>query len=404
MKFQYKSKSKTGETIEGVIEAPDKFAAAKQLRDQGEIPITVKEKSVVAKFNISLDGIFGGIKLHEKILLARNLSGMLTAGLSLYRAIEVLRKQAKKPEMIKVLDTLLKEIDAGGTLSSGMQKFPKVFSNLFVFMVKAGEESGGLPANLKEVAGHLEKAYNLTKKIKGALTYPLIILSAIGLVGVLMMIFVVPTLIKTFQEVGADLPASTKLIIGLSNFLSQHTILFVLCVLAFGVGVYFIFKIKKVSEVFDSVILKLPVIGVIAKEMNSARTTRTLGSLLSSGVDISRAITITRDVLQSHPYKLLLEEARLKVEKGAPLSSIIKGNTNLYPVMVGEMMEVGEETGKLTDMLHDIATFYEDEVDAKTKDLSTVIEPMLMIFIGAAVGFFAISMISPMYSLVDNIK
>jgi type IV pilus assembly protein PilC len=271
-------------------------------------------------------------------------------------------------------------------------------------MVKAGEESGGLPANLKEVAGHLEKAYNLTKKIKGALTYPLIILSAIGLVGVLMMIFVVPTLIKTFEEVGADLPASTKLIIGLSNFLSHHTILFVLCVLAFGVGLYFIFKIKKVSEVFDSVILKLPVIGVIAKEMNSARTTRTLGSLLSSGVDISRAITITRDVVQSHPYKLLLEEARLKVEKGAPLSGIIKSNTNLYPVMVGEMMEVGEETGKLTDMLHDIATFYEDEVDAKTKDLSTVIEPMLMIFIGAAVGFFAISMISPMYSLVDNIK
>lgn len=404
MKFQYKSKSKTGETIEGVIEAPDKFAAAKQLRDQGEIPLTIKEKGAVAAFNISLDGIFGGIKLHEKILFARNLSGMLTAGLSLYRAIEVLRKQAKKPEMIKVLDTLLKEIDAGGTLSSGMQKFPKVFSNLFVFMVKAGEESGGLPANLKEVAGHLEKAYNLTKKIKGALTYPLIILSAIGLVGVLMMIFVVPTLIKTFQEVGADLPASTKLIIGLSNFLSHHTILFVLCVLAFGVGIYFIFKIKKVSEVFDSVILKLPVIGVIAKEMNSARTTRTLGSLLSSGVDISRAITITRDVVQSHPYKLLLEEARLKVEKGAPLSSIIKGNTNLYPVMVGEMMEVGEETGKLTDMLHDIATFYEDEVDAKTKDLSTVIEPMLMIFIGAAVGFFAISMISPMYSLVDNIK
>lgn len=404
MKFQYKSKTKTGEEHEGIIEAPDKFVAAKQLRDQGQIPLTIKEKSVVAKFNISLDGILGGIKLHEKILFARNLSGMLTAGLSLYRAIEVLRKQAKKPEMIKVLDTLLKEIDAGGTLSSGMQKFPKVFSNLFVFMVKAGEESGGLPSNLKEVAGHLEKAYNLNKKIKGALMYPSIILSAILLVGVLMMIFVVPTLIKTFEEVGADLPASTKFIIGMSNFLSHHTILFVLCVIAFGVGMYFLFKVKKISEIFDSVILKLPIIGVIAKEMNSARTTRTLGSLLSSGVDISRAITITRDVVQSHPYKLLLEEARLRVEKGAPLSGIIKGNTNLYPVMVGEMMEVGEETGKLTDMLHDIASFYEDEVDAKTKDLSTVIEPMLMIFIGAAVGFFAISMISPMYSLVDNIK
>lgn len=404
MKFQYKAKSKTGETQEGVIEAPDKFAAAKQLRDQGQIPLTIKENGVVAKFNISLDGIFGGIKLHEKILFARNLAGMLTAGLSLYRAIEVLRKQAKKAEMIKVLDTLLKEIDAGGTLSSGMQKFPKVFSNLFVFMVKAGEESGGLPANLKEVSNHLEKAYMLTKKIKGALMYPLIILSAIVLVGVLMLIFVVPTLINTFKEVGAELPSSTKLIISISDFLTHHTILFVLIVLGFGISMYFLFKIKKVQDLSDVVILKLPVIGVIAKEMNSARTTRTLGSLLTSGVDISRAITITRDVVQSYPYKILLEEARLKVEKGAPLSGIIKGNTNLYPVMVGEMMEVGEETGKLTDMLHDIASFYEDEVDAKTKDLSTIVEPMLMIFIGAAVGFFAISMISPMYSLVDNIK
>ncbi len=404
MKFQYKSQSKTGETIEGVIEAPDKFAAAKQIRDQGEIPLTVKEKGAGAALNISLDGIFGGIKLHEKILLATNLSGMLTAGLSLYRAIEVLRKQAKKKEMIKVLDSLLKEIDAGGTLSSGMQKFPKVFSNLFVFMVKAGEESGGLPANLKEVAGHLEKAYELSKKIKGALTYPTIILSAIGLVGVLMMIFVVPTLIKTFEEVGADLPASTKLIIGMSNFLSHHTILFLLIVFALIGGVFLLFKIKKVRDGFDILILKLPIIGVIAKEMNSARTTRTLGSLLSSGVDISRAISITKDVVQSYPYKIVLEDARLKVEKGSPLSEIIKNNSSLYPVMVGEMMEVGEETGKLTDMLHDIATFYESEVDSKTKDLSTIIEPVLMIFIGGAVGFFAISMISPMYSLVDNIK
>jgi type IV pilus assembly protein PilC len=271
-------------------------------------------------------------------------------------------------------------------------------------MVHSGEESGGLPKTLSEIGINLKKSYDLNKKIKSALTYPTIIFCAIILIGVLMMIFVVPTLTKTFKDLGADLPSSTKFVILISDFISQHTILFLLCLGAIGTGIALFAKLKATQKYFDYIILRLPVIGTLAKEVNTARTSRTLSSLLSSGVDMSRALAITEEVLQNIYYKDLIRKSIIAIEKGEVLSASFKDNIQLYPVMMGEMIEVGEETGNLSKMLLDIANFYESEVDNKTKDLSTIIEPVLMVFIGGAVGFFAVSMISPMYSVMSNIK
>ncbi len=404
MKFEFKSKKQDNTINAGIMDAPDRFAAAKQIRDNGELPISINEfsESFFSKIKVLL--LSGSIKLRDKIMFTRNLSGMLEAGLPLYRALSVLVKQTNNETMKKTLNTLIETINKGGTLSDGMAKHPKIFSTLFVSMVRAGEESGAISSSLKEVGVSLQKSYDMNRKIKSALTYPTIIVGAIILIGVLMLIYVVPTLTKTFAKIGADLPTSTKFVIWLSDTVKDHTVLFIgglLCI----VGLFFILsKLKKTKIYFDLFILKLPVVGNIAKEMNTARTARTMSSLLVSGVTMSRSLEITHEVLQNDQYKKVIKEAILSIEKGEPLSKTFKKYLNLYPVMMGEMVEVGEETGKLSDMLHDIASFYEGEVDSKTKDLSTIIEPVLMVFIGGAVGFFAISMITPMYSILDNIK
>ncbi len=291
----------------------------------------------------------------------------------------------------------------GEGLSDGMAKYPKVFSTLFVSMVRAGEESGKLAPSLTEIGSNLEKSYNLTRKVKGAMTYPTVIISAMFLIGILMMIYVVPTLTGTFKELNIELPASTKLVIWISDTLSSSPLLVFAALIGFVFLMRAFIRAERTQPFIDIFVLRLPVVGNIIREMNSARTARTLSSLLASGVDVTRALQITKDVVQNVHYKRLIQKAVDSVQKGVPLSSVFKERIDLYPVMVGEMMEVGEETGKFGDMLLDIANFYEAEVESKTKDLSTIVEPVLMILIGAAVGFFAVSMITPMYSLMDTI-
>ncbi len=403
MQFKYKSQLKNGEKKDGIIDAPNKFAAAKQIRDMGEIPLLVEEAIAKENFLDKISLSIGGVSLHEKVMFTRNLSGMLQAGLAVHRALTVLNKQTNNKVFNKVLESLIETINKGGTLSEGMQKSPKVFSPLFVSMVRAGEESGGMSKTLGEIGATLQKTYELNKKIKGALTYPAIIVSAMILIGVFMMVKVVPTLTKTFLEIGAEMPTSTKFIIWFSNVLKDHLLAFVLVAVLLIVGTIVIAKMQKTKKYFDFFVLHLPVIGEMAKEVNSARTTRTLSSLLSAGVPMSRALGITRDVLQNVYYQKILEDSILAIEKGKPLSELFKENNKFYPLMVGEMIEVGEETGNLSNMLMDVAIFYEGEIDSKTKNLSTIIEPVLMVFIGAAVGFFAMSMITPMYSILDNI-
>jgi type IV pilus assembly protein PilC len=401
MKFSYKGKTKEGEMAEGVIDADSELSAARELRAQNIVPLSIKKgKGDKGKISMSL---FGSIKLHEKLIFAKNLAGMITAGLALNRAIEILNRQSVNKKFKTVLTDLENEIAKGGTLSGGMKKHPKVFSTLFVSMVSAGEESGNLPSALVEVSGNLEKIYALNKKIKSALTYPMVILFAIFLMATLMMIFVVPTLVKTFEELGAELPGSTQLIITTSKFISGSPFLFIAIVFGVIGGFVFLLKMKRLEKYFDYFFLHLPIFGNMIKQVNAARTARTLSSLLISGVDITRSLSITREVVQNVYFKRVVDEAIVKIQKGVPLSEPFRTHTELYPIMFGEMMAVGEETGNISKMLSEIADFYEAEVDDKTKNLSTIIEPMLMVFIGGAVGFFAVSMLTPMYSILNSI-
>jgi type IV pilus assembly protein PilC len=314
-----------------------------------------------------------------------------------------MERQSRSAPFKKVLLQLSADIVKGEALSAAMEKHPETFSKLFLSMVKAGEESGSLTASLKSVGDQLEKTYLLNKKVKSAMIYPVIILCIMILLAILMLIFVVPTLSAVFNELNVQLPITTRIVIYVSDFLKNNVTISFIGMIVAGIGLYYFKRSQKGMVFFDTLSLKIPVISGIVKETNAARTARTMTSLLSAGVDILVAIRITTDVVQNSFYKTVLKKAELAVEKGKPISSVFMAEEKLYPAFVGEMSSIGEETGKLSEMFGNVAAFYENEVEQKTKDLSTIIEPFLMVFIGAAVGFFAISMLSPMYSLVDTL-
>jgi type IV pilus assembly protein PilC len=403
--FEVKVLTKEGAIETRTLEAANKTALYEQVRQDGQRLVSSHELNQAGLDMImeKINNFLGSVKLQDRITFARNVAAMLAAGLALSRAISIMERQTKNKKFKTVLQQINEEIGKGATFSSALAKFPKIFSNLFVSMVRAGEESGGLSDTLVVVADQMEKTYMLIKKIKGAMIYPAIIISAMILIGVLMMIFVVPSLTATFKELNVQLPTSTKIIIGVSDFLKNHLFLFIFLLGGSIAGLISMAKTTWGNRGLDYITPRFPIIGGIVQEAYAARTSRTLASLLQAGVEVVTALTITRDVLDNTYYKEVLDEAQKEIEKGAPMSAVFMRHENIFPILVGEMMSVGEETGALADMLAKLALFYETEVDQRTKDLSTIIEPFLMLFIGAKVGFFAVAMISPTYSVLSNI-
>lgn len=405
-KFTFKAVKPSGETYEATRESADKFSLYKEVKNEGSAIVEVSEIKERGGVNFLLSAIlsiFGKVRMHEKIVFTKNLGAMLSAGLSLSRALSVIERQTKNKKLKTVTISLGADISRGKTMSEAMKEHPQVFSKLLVSMVGAGEESGSLAQSLTIVSEQMDNMYKLQKKVKGAMIYPAIIIIVMFIIGSLMLVYVVPGLTKTFKEVNADLPMSTKLVIFVSDFAKDNAILAFFGIIAL-ISVFYVWtRTKNGKKSLDFLTLHFPIISGIIKETNSARTCRTLSSLLSAGVPVAQALGITGDVIQNSYYKEVLRKSQESVEKGDTISSIFVKNDRLYPIFVGEMMNVGEETGNMSNMLMEVALFYENEVSQKTKDMSTVIEPFLMVFIGAVVGFFAVSMITPMYSIMNNI-
>src|SRR3989344_3807019 len=392
MQFSYIG-VKEGREMHGMADAIDKYALTRSLKEKGIAVLSATPEADKSKgFIAMLNGKFSTVSFKQKIFFISNLSEMLAAGLSLTRALKVALKQTKNPKLGKVISSITDEIDKGGTFAGALGQFPDIFPNTTVAMVEAGERSGRVPEALAIVALQMMKLYQLRKRIRGALMYPAIVILAMILIAVMMLVYIVPTLAATFKELGAELPLSTGLIIGVSDFIGNHYIIVALLVIIFGLATYFLFKLKEVKRGWSWLVLHLPAIGEIVKQSNSAITSRKLASLLHSGVDIVAALTITSPVLQNPYYIEIIERAIVAGPGGESLSSLFfkKKNEKYYPPFVGEMMSVGEETGKLPDMLIKLAEFYENEVDTVVKDLSTIIEPIIMLIVGTGVGFFAL--------------
>lgn len=407
-KFTYSGEDHDGNKVKNTVEAEDRFAVYAIARNQGHTVTsieTARKFDLKGKLNIDrINYLLSRVKEDELVMVTRNLGSMLIAGLTVTRALSVIERQSSNPRLKGVVKRIIDRINQGDPFNETLKEFPETFDNLYVAMVRAGEESGNLAESLKTLAIQMERASNLKKKIKGAMIYPAIVVTVMVVIGILMMIYVMPQITGVFKGMDKELPATTKILIGVSDFLVQYTLLAIGGLVGAVVGFLYFLRTKWGKIISSWTVVRLPVIGTLAKETNAARTARTLSSLLNSGVDVIRSITITEEVLQNVFYKEILREAAARVEKGTSLSETFIERKDLYPILVGEMILVGEETGQIAGMLGELAIFYETEVERKTKDLSTIVEPLLMVVIGGTVGFFALALIAPIYSISDGLK
>lgn len=391
-----------GKEINGTREAEDKFALARALRQENYILIDFQEEGKKRKWNI-FSFSFDGVPFAEKMIFTHNLAVMVGAGISLTRALGILIEQSKNVKFKKIILKISNDITKGRSLSDSLSDHKKIFSALYVSMVKAGEKSGKLHESLNLLADQMEKEMRIKRKIRGAMVYPLIVLITMVGIAILMLIYVVPSLVSTFGELGIQLPLSTRIIIWLSRSLISSSLLILSVFVVLVISFIYLLRLAAVRKFLDGAWLRLPIISPLIQKINSARTARTLSSLIDSGVEILEAMTITSEVVQNVHYKNVLMESKKDIQKGEAISVSIRKSKGVFPLLFGEMVAVGEETGKLSEMLLQLAVFYEEEVNEATKDMATVIEPVLMVVIGAAVGFFAISMVKPMYSMLDAI-
>ncbi|MCX6719120.1 MAG: type II secretion system F family protein [Candidatus Taylorbacteria bacterium] len=404
--FIFKAKRPDGEIYSSEREAADRFELYRLIREGGDEIVSAKERNAASGIVHWLQSItvsFNPVKAVEKINFVRNLGSMLEAGLALSRALSVIERQTRNKYFKRILTVVIADINRGTTFCDALKRYPKIFSELMTSMVHAGEQSGTLADSLRVVAIQMENANNLERRVRGALIYPMVILALMIVIGILMFIFVVPTLMKTFTELKVPLPFTTRMVLGASNFIQNQGVWVAIgAIIIFG-GIYYWTRRPSGKRFTHALILKLPFIGSLSQEINAARTARTMSSLLGAGVDVVESVNITSEVVQNIYFKAVLKQAAEAIKKGDLMSKVFNAHTKLYPIFLAEMMSVGEETGKIKDMLSSVAHYYEDDVDQRTKDMSTVIEPALMVIIGGAVGFFAISIISPIYSLVNAV-
>jgi type IV pilus assembly protein PilC len=405
--FTYYGEDAQGNEVTEEVSAEDRYKVYDVARQNGHTVLRIEEKAGFAGFSFNMEAInykLGKVKSDELVMVTRNLGSMLVAGLTITRALSVIERQSKNAKLKGVIKRVIARINKGDQFFESLKDFPEVFDDLYVAMIRAGEESGNLAESLQTLSIQMERSTNLKKKIKGAMIYPTIVITVMVIIGILMMMFVMPAITGVFKEMGNELPATTKVLIATSDFFAQYTVMALLIIISSVAGVIYFFRTTIGKRIISWTVTRLPVIGTIAKEVNAARTARTLASLLNSGVDVIQALEITEEVVQNVYYKKIIREAAARVEKGTPMSETFIERSDLYPILVGEMILVGEETGQIAGMLKELANFYETEVERKTKDLSTIIEPLLMVVIGAGVGFFALALIAPIYSISDALQ
>ncbi len=404
MKFSVTIRKEGAPNVTSVIEAPSRFAVYDQVQREGGVVVGISEANggfhLPAWLNYSIGT---GVKRTEIIRMAKNLSAMLTAGLSIARALSVIERQSSNKHLRAIIVGLSESVRKGSSFHESLEKYPQVFPKIFIAMVRAGEESGSLSDSLTVVGLQMERSEELVRKIRGAMIYPAIVITAVLVVGILMLIYVVPTLTSTFTSLGVQVPLATRIIVAISDFMVAHVTLVLVALIALIVGSIAFVRSRRGSAIVLAVALRVPVIGELVRETYAARASRTLSSLLAAGVPVLDALSITKDVVRAETFSRVVGEAEEHVRKGEPLSLSFSEHTNLYPILMSEMLSVGEETGKVADMLKQTAEFYEEDVAQKTKDLSTVIEPILMLIIGTFVGIFAVSMIAPIYQLSSAI-
>jgi type IV pilus assembly protein PilC len=399
-KYSWEGVSRQGDNRKGTMEAPDEGAVAERLRDQGINPKRIK-KAGRANFNIQLTS---GVGMRDLLIFTRQLATMIDAGLPLVQCLDILASQTDNKAFAAVLMSVKTSVESGSTFSDALKKHPRVFDELYVNLVAAGEVGGILDTILNRLAAYIEKADKLKRQVKGAMVYPISILCvAIGVV-VIMLTKVIPTFEDMYKEFkGAKLPAPTKVVINISHGFADNWYFFVGGGAAFLVLLSLGLKTDRGREIFDRLILRVPVIGNVLKKVIVARFTRTLGTLLSSGVPILDSLSICAKTSGNRLVASGVMFARAKISEGHDLATPL-AETHVFPSMVVQMIGVGEQTGAMDQMLQKIADFYDDEVDVAVAALTALMEPIMMVLLGGIIGGIIVAMYLPIFDLAGNIN
>ncbi|MFA6295791.1 MAG: type II secretion system F family protein [Patescibacteria group bacterium] len=403
-KFSYLARDNQGNIKRGELIAPNETSLAKVLRSKGLLLTHAEsEQAKKAFFNKNISGFLGKITITDKILFTRNMQVMIKAGLPISKALEILVKQTSKKNFKAIISDISNNVQKGRSFADSLALYPKVFPPLYVNMIKVGEIGGELEKVLDQLATQMKKDSDLLSNIKSAMIYPVIILTLMIAVIIIMIIFVLPELANVFRDIQADLPLTTRMIIGFSDFISKYGIYVAIGIVALGFTIYIILRTKEGHRNFHKLILIIPVLGPNVKKVNLARFARTTSTLLTSGVPIINTLNITGEVLGNAMYKEAVLAAGSEVKKGLRLVEVLDQNKKLFPPLITQMVAVGEETGNLDNILKDVADFYETDVTRTTENLSSIIEPILMITLGIGVAVMAVAIVSPIYSMMEKI-
>lgn len=394
--FNYIAKNKEGDVVKGLVEAENDKTAAKLLSGKELVAIDIIPKRE-ASFNFSRK-----ISVKEKALFARQLATMINAGLPISQSLITLKDQSSNLELKKIVDTVSKDIEGGSQLSSSFSKFPKLFKQIDLSLIATGEASGTLDKVLLRLADQTEKTYRINKKIRSAFTYPAFIIVVIIGVVVLMVLYVMPQMENLYKSFDADLPFLTRMMIGLSYVLRRFGILVALALFGFFVLLKRFVSTTNGRKLWDSLKLKIPIIGNFLQKVYVARFSRTLAGMVNSGVPLLDSLKIVSDSVGNVVFRDIIMDAREKVKGGIPLSTPLKENV-YFPLLVSQMIGVGEKTGELDNMLDNLADYYEEEVDNIVKNLSTLIEPIIIVVMGLMVGTLLVAILQPIYGLSNVI-
>lgn len=398
-KFRYKAKNRQGKTIVGIVEAADEKRAAVAVRERDLVPISL-DLIQPNFFSQILSKIFRRITLSDLATFTRQLSTMTATGLTINDTLTILREQSP-PTLAEVIDDILRNVEGGSSLAEAMGKHPKIFSQVYVSLVRAGETAGVLDTVLARLADNLEKQREFQGKVKGAMIYPVIIIVGMVVVASIMMIFVIPQLLAMYQDFQATLPTPTLILIKISNFMVSFWWLILLVLVGL---VWFFNRFRRTAygkRKIDELILRLPLIGHLQTQIILTEVTRTLGLLVSAGISVIQALNITADAAGNTIFEERLKEAAKRVEKGLSLAGILE-TAEEFPPIVPQMISVGEETGKMDEVLTKLSYYFEQESEQMVKGLTTAIEPLIMILLGLGVGFLIIAVILPIYNLTSQ--
>jgi len=401
--YQYVARTFQGKMVTGHSEGTDEASIAKILRDQGLTPTSIESGAAKQTKAARPKGSKGGrVKIEDLVVMSRQFATMIRAGLPLMEVLNILSEQSEKKALQDVLKAVEHDVETGSSLTEAIQKHPKIFNLFFVSMVKAGEAAGMLDSILDQIASYLEKVASIQRQIKAAVMYPAVVSVVAILITVLLMVKVVPVFEDIFDSLDGELPWMTQITVAVSHFIRDQFLLAVVSVIAFCVLIWQMGKTKRGKYIIDKFKLSMPIFGPLFTKVAVARFTRTLGTLIRSGVNILSALEIVAKTANNVVIEGAVHRTRASIQNGETIAIPLR-DSDIFPPMVVRMIDVGERTGALEVMLSKIADFYEDQVDSAVAGLTSLIEPLLIVFLGVLIGFIAISMFMPLFKMVEMI-